>query len=83
MLFIKYNFFKYKMSKFYRKEGILFMKDSRKKDILKKFLEKRIKDNKKLFIDEELKIIKENFNIIKKIYILGMKDITDIKENKK
>lgn len=59
------------------------MKDSRKKDILKKFLEKRIKDNKKLFIDEELKIIKENFNIIKKIYILGMKDITDIKENKK
>lgn len=59
------------------------MKDSRKKDILKKFLEKRIKDNKKLFTDEELKIIKENFNIIKKIYILGMKDITDIKENKK
>mgnify|MGYP005766959235 FL=1 len=71
------------MSNFYRKEGILFMKNSRKKDILRKFLEKRIKDNKKLFTDKELKIIKENFNIIKKIYILGIKDITDIKENKK
>ncbi len=59
------------------------MKNSRKKDILRKFLEKRIKDNKKLFTDKELKIIKENFNIIKKIYILGIKDITDIKENKK
>lgn len=59
------------------------MKNSRKKDILRKFLEKRIKDNKKLFTDKELEIIKENFNIIKKIYILGIKDITDIKENKK
>lgn len=59
------------------------MKNSRKKDILKKFLEKRIKDNKKLFTNKELEIIKENFNIVKKIYILGIKDITDIKESKK
>ena len=59
------------------------MKDSRKKDILKKFLEKRIKDNKKLFTNKELEIIKENFNVVKKIYILGIKDITDIKESKK
>ena len=59
------------------------MKNSRKKDILKKFLEKRIKDNKKLFTNKELEIIKENFNVVKKIYILGIKDITDIKESKK
>ena len=52
------------------------MKNSRKKDILRKFLEKRIKDNKKLFTDKELKIIKENFNIIKKIYILGIKAVS-------
>lgn len=58
------------------------MKNSRKKDILKKFLEKRIKDNKKLFTNKELEIIKENFNVVKKIYILGIKDITDIKESK-
>ena len=50
------------------------MKASKKKDLLKKFLEKRIEENKNLFSHEELEIIKQNPNLIKKIYILGIKD---------
>ena len=50
------------------------MKASKKKDLLKKFLEKRIEENKNLFSHEELEMIKQNPNLIKKIYILGIKD---------
>lgn len=50
------------------------METSKKKDLLKKFLEKRIKENKNLFSHQELEIIKQNPNLIKKIYILGIKD---------
>ena len=50
------------------------MKASKKKDLLKKFLEKRIEENKNLFSHEELEIIKQNPNLIKKIYILGIRD---------
>ena len=50
------------------------MKASKKKDLLKKFLEKRIEENKNLFSHQELEIIKQNPNLIKKIYILGIKD---------
>ncbi len=50
------------------------MKASKKKDLLKNFLEKRIEENKNLFSQEELEIIKQNPNLIKKIYILGIKD---------
>lgn len=50
------------------------MKASKKKDLLKKFLKKRIEENKNLFSHEELEIIKQNPNLIKKIYILGIKD---------
>ena len=50
------------------------MKASKKKDLLKNFLEKRIEENKNLFSHEELEIIKQNPNLIKKIYILGIKD---------
>ncbi len=50
------------------------METSKKKDLLKNFLEKRIEENKNLFSYEELKIIKQNPNLIKKIYILGIKD---------
>lgn len=50
------------------------METSKKKDLLKKFLEKRIEENKNLFSHEELEIIKQNPNLIKKIYILGIKD---------
>ncbi len=35
----------------------------------------RIKENKKLFNEKELKIINDNVNIIKKIYILGILDV--------
>ena len=50
------------------------METSKKKDLLKKFLEKRIKENKDLFSHQELEIVKQNPNLIKKIYILGIKD---------
>lgn len=50
------------------------METSKKKDLLKKFLEKRIEENKNLFSHQELEIIKQNNNLIKKIYILGIKD---------
>lgn len=50
------------------------MKASKKKDLLKNFLEKRIEENKNLFSHEELEIIKQKPNLIKKIYILGIKD---------
>ena len=50
------------------------METSKKKDLLKNFLEKRIEENKNLFSHEELEIIKQNPNLIKKIYILGIKD---------
>ena len=73
------NFFKYKKSNFYRKEGNLFMKNTEKEDMLKKFLQKRISENKKLFSTKELEIIEKNINIFKKIYILGLKDLNDIK----
>ena len=79
MLNIKYNFFKYKKSNFYRKEGILFMKNFKRQDILKNFLQKRIQENKKLFTQEELELIEKNIKTIKKIYILGLKDLNDIK----
>ena len=50
------------------------MKASKKKDLLKRFLEKRIEENKNLFSHQELEIIKQNPTLIKKIYILGIKD---------
>lgn len=50
------------------------METSKKKDLLKNFLEKRIEENKNLFSHQELEIIKQNPNLIKKIYILGIKD---------
>lgn len=50
------------------------METSKKKDLLKKFLERRIEENKNLFSHQELEIIKQNPNLIKKIYILGIKD---------
>ncbi len=58
------------------------MKELEKKDLLKKFLEKRIEENKNLFPFEELEIIKKNPTLIKKIYILGIKDINNVIKNK-
>lgn len=42
-----------------------------KKITLDKFVEKRVKENKKLFTKKEWKIIKSNPKIVKKIYLLG------------
>ena len=42
------------------------METSKKKDLLKKFLEKRIEENKNLFSHQELEIIKQNPTLIKK-----------------
>lgn len=57
------------------------METSKKKDLLKKFLEKRIEENKELFSLQELKIIKQNPNLMKKIYILGLNDMNELKKN--
>lgn len=54
------------------------MKDLKSHDMLKKFLQNRIKDNRNLFSDMELEFIENNFKTIKKIYILGLKDFHDI-----
>lgn len=42
-----------------------------KKITLDKFIEKRVKENKKLFTKEEWKIIKSYPKIVKKVYLLG------------
>ncbi len=54
------------------------MKRTKKEDILQNFLQKRIEENENLFSKRELELIKDNFNIVKKIYILGINDINDI-----
>ena len=55
------------------------MKNFKRQDILKKFLQKRIRENEKLFTQEELELIEKNIKTIKKIYILGLKDLNDTK----
>ncbi len=44
------------------------------KDV-EQIVKERIEENKKLFNEKELKIINNNVNIIKKIYILGILDM--------
>lgn len=46
--------------------------EKKRKDLVKEFLEERIEENRKLFFDYELYLIKENINTMKKIYILGV-----------
>lgn len=38
-------------------------------------LEKRIKENEKLFTKDEIKLLIDNKNLIKKIYLLGALDM--------
>ena len=57
------------------------MEKKKKKDLLKKFLEKRIEENRNLFSIEELEIINKNPTLIKKIYILGIKDTDNLINN--
>lgn len=43
-------------------------------EIIEEILKERIKENEKLFNKKELKIVKENKNIIEKIYLIGILD---------
>lgn len=55
------------------KQAIL--NEVKKEDRIRKFLEQRIQDNRELFTEYELKLIKDNISVMKKIYILGLVDI--------
>ena len=44
------------------------------KDIVREICKERIKDNKELFLNEELIFIQDNLTTIKKIYMLGLID---------
>lgn len=35
-------------------------------------IEERIKENKELFAEKELKYMSDNFDLVKKIYLLGL-----------
>ena len=57
-----------------------------KKEVLnvEKFIKQRIEENELLFSKKEIKHIKQEFNIIKKIYLLGFinsKDCYKIENN--
>lgn len=41
---------------------------------VEKLVKERIKENEKLFTGEELKVIKDNANIIEKVYLIGILD---------
>lgn len=41
---------------------------------VEKIVKERIKENEKLFTGEELKVIKDNANIIEKVYLIGILD---------
>ncbi len=45
-----------------------------KEVVLNEFIKERIKENIKMFSREELEILKNNKNILLKIYLLGMLD---------
>ena len=49
-----------------------------KNDIITKFVKERIEENKNLFSKKELNFINNNFIIIKKIYLLGIKNYINI-----
>lgn len=53
------------------------LNEVKKENDLQNFIIKRIEENKKLFKEEEIYFVKNNISIIKKIYILGIKDCKD------
>lgn len=55
------------------KVRFLFMKEQ--KQTLEDFLTKRIEENIKLFTEKELELINDNNLLIRKIYILGAKNM--------
>lgn len=45
---------------------------------LNEFVQKRVEENEKLFTKDELKLIRDNKTIFKKIYLLGLVDSKEI-----
>ena len=41
---------------------------------VEKIVKERIKENEEIFTGEELKVIKDNANIIEKVYLIGILD---------
>lgn len=52
------------------------------KEILKEIVKERVKENEKLFTKEELEFIKDNSNLIEKIYLLGLMDLQNYEVSK-
>ena len=48
--------------------------EERERTDLEKFIGERLEKNKSIFTSEELRIIKSNDSLIKKVYILAMSD---------
>ena len=48
---------------------------------MEEWIEKRIEENEKLFSEEELKITKNNFSLIKKMYLIGLINGREIYKN--
>lgn len=44
----------------------------KEKNVVEEIVKERIKENEKLFTKKELKFINNNFNLIKKIYLIGV-----------
>ncbi len=59
----------------------IILNEMEKESDLQNFIKERIKENRKLFTTEELHLINENYNLIKKIYILAAKDSRETFEN--
>ncbi len=47
-------------------------------EIIEEIVKERIRENEKIFDIEELKLINNNFNVVIKIYLLGILDNYDV-----
>lgn len=57
-------------------------RNEKEKDIVEEIVKERVKENEELFTMEELKFIKDNSKILKKVYLLGLvngKNVYEIK----
>lgn len=59
----------------------IILNEMEKESDLQNCIKERIEENRKLFTTEELHLINENYNLIKKIYILAAKDSRETFEN--
>lgn len=48
---------------------------------MEEWIEERIKENVELFSKEELKIVKSNFKLMKKVYLMGLINGREIYKN--